>query len=217
MWPDTEETRDLLEQVRLGDRRALDRLLASHRPALARLVRHRLDRMVSRRVDASDIVQEVLLVASRRLDAFLAAPTVPFAGWLRQLARDRLIDEHRRQRLAGRRSVEREQVLPSLSDQSAFELADCLRDPELTPAAGAIERELQERFRAAISDLDELDREMIQLRHIELLSNGETAERLGLSPAAAGMRHLRALRRLRDILGEKSRSDGFANRRLEAP
>jgi RNA polymerase sigma-70 factor (ECF subfamily) len=40
------------------------------------------------------------------------------------------------------------------------------------------------------------------MRHFEQLSNSETAELLGLSQPAAGMRHLRALRRLREVLGE---------------
>jgi RNA polymerase sigma-70 factor (ECF subfamily) len=40
------------------------------------------------------------------------------------------------------------------------------------------------------------------MRHFEQLGNGEVAEALGLSSAAAGMRHLRALRRLRVILSE---------------
>jgi RNA polymerase sigma-70 factor (ECF subfamily) len=39
------------------------------------------------------------------------------------------------------------------------------------------------------------------MRHFEHLSNGDVARHFGLSEAAAGMRHLRALRRLRSILG----------------
>jgi RNA polymerase sigma-70 factor (ECF subfamily) len=40
------------------------------------------------------------------------------------------------------------------------------------------------------------------MRHFEQLSNGEAANALGVSEAAAGMRHLRALRRLRTVLDE---------------
>src|SRR5689334_5791767 len=40
---DTEATRRLLDQVRTGDRPALDRLLAEHRPYLHRLVELRFD------------------------------------------------------------------------------------------------------------------------------------------------------------------------------
>jgi RNA polymerase sigma-70 factor (ECF subfamily) len=43
---------------------------------------------------------------------------------------------------------------------------------------------------------------VILLRHFEQLSNQETAHVLGLSEPAAGMRYLRAIRRLRAMLGE---------------
>ena len=39
------------------------------------------------------------------------------------------------------------------------------------------------------------------MRHAEHLGNGEVAQALDLSPAAAGMRYLRAIRRLRAALG----------------
>jgi RNA polymerase sigma-70 factor (ECF subfamily) len=51
--------------------------------------------------------------------------------------------------------------------------------------------------------MEEEDAEIVLMRHFEQLSNTEAAQALGLSPAAAGMRHLRALRRLRAILGEQ--------------
>lgn len=40
------------------------------------------------------------------------------------------------------------------------------------------------------------------MRHAEQLSNGQAAELLGITEAAAGMRYLRALRQLRSLLGE---------------
>ena len=87
-----------------------------------------------------------------------------------------------------------------------MDLAAQLRDPALTPAAEALRRELQGRFQAALLRLDEDDREIVLLRHYERLSNSEAAQALGLSEAAAGMRHLRALRRLRAVLSEASSS-----------
>ena len=83
-----------------------------------------------------------------------------------------------------------------------------MRDPALTPAAEALRRELQGRFQAALVRLADDDREIILLRHFEQLSNSEAAQALGLSEAAAGMRHLRALRRLRAVLGETPSSSG---------
>jgi RNA polymerase sigma-70 factor (ECF subfamily) len=169
----------------------------------------RLDQAVGRRVDASDVVQDVLLEASRRLPDYRRNPALPFHLWLRQIARDHLVDAHRRHRGSAKRTVDREVALYTkqsgglFDDRSSFDLAAQLRDPALTPAAEALRRELRCRFEAALERLDEDDREIILLRHFEQLSNGEAALALGLSEAAAGMRHLRALRRLRGILGER--------------
>ena len=71
----------------------------------------RLDPAIARRVDASDIVQDVLLEANLRLVEYLKKPDMPFHLWLRHLAQDRIIDTHRRHRLAQRRSVDREQAI----------------------------------------------------------------------------------------------------------
>jgi RNA polymerase sigma-70 factor, ECF subfamily len=208
MWPDEEETRRLLKQVKHADPAAAEELWERHRPALRRMIGLRLDRGLGRRVDASDVVQEVLLGASQRLDDYLRNPVLPFHLWLRQIARDHVIDAHRRHREAAKRSLDRERPLElhtgpdAFADRSSLELAAQLRDPALTPAAEALRGELQRRFQAAIEELEADDREIILLRHFEQLSNHEAAQVLGMSDAAAGMRHLRALRRLRAVLGE---------------
>lgn len=210
MWPQSEETVQLLQGAEGGDTGAVNRLMNRHREALRRLVHLRMDRALQRRVDASDVVQDVMFEASRRLDDYLSEPRMPFHLWLRQLAKDRIVDMHRRHRAAQRRSVDRERPLdrPQFGDQSSLDLAAQLRDPELTPAAQNIRRELQQRFLEAIEHLSEDDRDIILMRHFEELGNSEVAEALGLSPAAAGMRYLRALRRLRGVLGEPESSAG---------
>jgi RNA polymerase sigma-70 factor (ECF subfamily) len=206
MWPDVEETQRLLDQVGLADPAAAEELWERHRPALRRMIGLRLGSALRRRVDASDIVQDVLLKASQRLRDYLRHPVMPFHLWLRQIARDQVIDAHRRHRAAGKRSLERERPLAgnglsgAFSDRSSLDLAAQLRDPGLTPAAQALRQELQARFSSALDELEDDEREVILLRHFEHLTNSETARILGLSEAAAGMRHLRALRRLRSIL-----------------
>ena len=204
MWPDPAETRQLLEGVAGDDPGAEGRLWARHREPLRRVIGLRLGRGLGGRVDASDVVQEVMLKARGRLGDYLRNPAMPFHLWLRQIARDHVIDAHRRHRVAASRSVERERSLaaPAFADRSSLDLAGQLRDPNLTPAASALRRELERRFRDALDELDEDDREIILLRHFEQLSNGEAARALGLSEPAAGMRHLRALRKLRVVLAE---------------
>ena len=199
----------LLDRVRRGDAAAVDGLLARHRAAIRQMIDRRMDRVVQRRVDASDIVQDVLIEANRRLGDYLANPTMPFQLWLRHMARDRLIDAHRRHRVAATRSVDREVPLAGGDDDSLAGPAARVPDRELTPAAAATWRELERRFAAAVERLDEADREIVLLRHFEHLSTAEAAEVLGLTKPAAGMRYLRAMRRLRGLL-DGFAADGFA-------
>ena len=202
MWPEQPETHELLNQARAGHPEAVERLLSNHREPLRRMIGLRLDPALAARVDASDIVQDVLLEAHRRLADYLRNPTMPFGLWLRHIAKDHVIDAHRRHRQAQRRSLDREQPLvpAALADHSSFELAGQILDQELTPATAAIRHELQRRLDTAIQELDEDDREVILMRHGEQLSNQEVATALGLSEAAASMRYLRAVRRLRAVL-----------------
>jgi RNA polymerase sigma-70 factor (ECF subfamily) len=53
---------------------------------------------------------------------------------------------------------------------------------------------------AALELLPENDKNIILMRHHEQLSNGETAVALDLSEAAASMRYLRALKKLRSLM-----------------
>jgi RNA polymerase sigma-70 factor (ECF subfamily) len=53
-----------------------------------------------------------------------------------------------------------------------------------------------------LAEVDEIDREVLILRHFELLSNDETAMILGLSRTAASNRYIRSLQRLETVLSE---------------
>jgi RNA polymerase sigma-70 factor (ECF subfamily) len=202
MWPDEPQTQKLLDQAQHGEAAAVEQLLTSHREPLRRMISLRLDPALAARVDASDIVQDVLLEAHRRLSDYLRNPAMPFHLWLRHIAKDHMIDAHRRHRQAQRRSLDREQPLVpvALADHSSFELAGQLLDHEQTPATAAIQKELQKRLEAAIATLEDDDREIILMRHAEQLSNQEVAATLSLTEAAASMRYLRAVRRLRQVL-----------------
>jgi RNA polymerase sigma-70 factor (ECF subfamily) len=205
MWPSPETTDKHLAAVKDGG--ATDPLLGEFRAPLRRMISQRLDPALARRVDASDIVQDVLLEANGRLQDYLKNPVMPFHLWIRHLAQDRIIDTHRRHREAQRRSIDREQPIhrPAWADESSTSFVAALVDTEATPATGAIQAELVRKLNAAIDTLPDDDREIILLRHQEAQSNQETAIALNLTEAAASMRYLRAVRRLKAaLLGEES-------------
>ena len=202
MWPTPDSTDRLLDDARAGAAGAVDKLLGEFRGPLRRIIDLRLDPAIARRVDASDIVQDVLLEANQRLVEYLKKPDMPFHLWLRHLAQDRIIDTHRRHRVAQRRSVDREQPIarPAWADESSVSLVAQLIDSERTPTSEAIQQELLRKLTASIEQLSEDDRDVVLMRHHEGLSNQDVAKALDLTEAAASMRYLRALRRLKDVL-----------------
>jgi len=203
MWPDAEKTQDLLAGAKSGNADAVNRLMERHRDSLRRMVQLRLDQKIQRRIDVSDVVQDVLIEANRRLQDYLqTANGMPFHLWLRQIAQDRIIDAHRRHRASIKRSVDRERPLavPAAGDHSTIELAAQLCDRQLTPAAAATQHEQAQLVEAAIAKLPDQDCEIIIMRHYEQLSNQEIAQSLGLTEPAASMRYLRAIRRLKELM-----------------
>jgi RNA polymerase sigma-70 factor (ECF subfamily) len=196
--PDTD---DLIELARHGEPAARDRLLARHRSRLRRLVCLRLDPRLGARVDPSDVVQEALAEAARRLEEYLRHPPLPFYPWLRQIGLDRLLDLRRRHLRARKRSVVREEPgVLDLPDESAAELAERLIDLGSSPSRHLLREELRQRVRAALGKLSADDREVLVLRHLEQMPAREVAAVLGVGEGAVRMRLVRALGRLRDLL-----------------
>jgi RNA polymerase sigma-70 factor (ECF subfamily) len=194
--PDTDL---LLDRAAHGDDGARQKLLDRHRRRLQRMIAVRMDRRLAARVDPSDVVQEALADAGRKLDGYLRVRPLPFYPWLRQLAWERLVKLHRRH-TAGKRDVGRE-VVPELPAESALELAERLACPGTGPEQRMLRRELRDRVRGALDGLTPADRELLVLRHAEQLSTKETASVLNITEAAVKSRHLRALERLRTALG----------------
>jgi RNA polymerase sigma-70 factor (ECF subfamily) len=188
-----------LRGAQQGKQDAIEQLLNRHRASLQRMVDCRLNQQLGRRVGASDIVQDALLSASRRLNEYIRSPSMPFHAWLRHLARDRLADAYRRE-LAEKRDVGREQHVPS-GEHSSLDPVVQIQDAQLTPAAMLLRKEFVCQFQAALERLEEDAKEIVVMRHAEQLTNSQAAEILGLSEAAAGMRYLRALRQLKTLLG----------------
>jgi RNA polymerase sigma-70 factor (ECF subfamily) len=119
------------------------------------------------------------------------------------LAWKRLADLYRRHIQAGKRSVRREeQWKPPLPDESALDLANRLLHRGSSPSARLRREEARGRVRDALEQLPEGDREVLVLRHLEQLSTAEIAAVLEISEGAVYTRHLRALERLRGILGD---------------
>jgi RNA polymerase sigma-70 factor (ECF subfamily) len=135
--------------------------------------------------DVQDVVAEVFTIAWRRLADIPPPPADRF--WLYGTAR-RVIA--RRHRSAGR--------LRNLLGRLAAE-----RYPAQQPPAGASDP-VTEQVLAALARLKAADREALLLVHWEQLSYAETAQVLGCSANAVGIRVHKAKARMRALLGEET-------------
>src|SRR5207253_6308196 len=137
----------------------------------------RMDPRLRARVDPSDVVQEALVEATRRIRDYLDRRPMPFHLWARQMAFENLLRLHRFHVVAGRRTVGRE--FP-LAEDSSVALGRQLLAKEGGPLSGLIDRELAQRVREGLARLPETDREILLMRSFEGLSNQEVALALGL-------------------------------------
>jgi RNA polymerase sigma-70 factor (ECF subfamily) len=203
------DTDALLEPAAAGDEVALGRLLERHRGRLRRMIWGRMDHRLAPRIDPSDVIQEALADACRKLNAYARERPLPFYPWLRRLAAERLIQAHRRHIKVAARSVRRE--LAGRVDAacgSGSQLIDRVAASGASPSEDCGRREDREWVRGALDGLSAVDREVLVLRYLEDLPFAEVAAALGISESAAKVRHFRALdrvRRLKDVASGRTR------------
>ena len=202
MTENSSETEQLLRRAAAGDQASWGALLTRHRQRLRCMVALRLDRRLQGRIDPSDVIQEACLEASAQLADYLQQPTLPFFLWLRLITGQKMVALHRHHLGKQMRDAGREVSLyqGSLPETSSAALAAQLLGRDTRPSEAAIRAERCLRLQEALNSMDPVDREVLALRHFELLSNAETARVLGLQEAAASKRYVRALKRLREIL-----------------
>ena len=202
MDPKQDDTELLLKNAQAGDQTALNNLVDLHRGRLAKMVKTRLNPKIKQRVDQSDVIQESLLEAAKRLPEYLAAPRSPFFLWLRQIVGQKIIDVHRRHLGAEARDAKLEISIdrPAVPVATSICLAAQLLGRLTSPSGVAIRRETEHALQDAINELEPLDREILALRQFEELTNVEAAAELNIEPAAASKRFVRALKRLQEIL-----------------
>ena len=197
-----DDVHELVARAAAGDDAAWNQLIADHRARLRRMVAFRLDRRLQGRVDASDVIQESLIDAARRLPEYVQKPPMPFFLWLRFLTSQRLVEQHRKHLGVKARDADREISIyrGGFPETTTADLAAHFLGKFSSPSQAAIRVEQKLRLQQALNSLDPIDREILALRHFEQLNNGESAEVLGLDKSAASKRYARALVRLKDVL-----------------
>ncbi len=132
--------------------------------------------------DAVDVTQQVFVNAFRALPRYKIS-SAPLSSWLFRIARNAVVDHHRR-----RRPTSSLDAMPVVFQETA-------PDPE----ESAIRSEDADRLRAALVRLDAEKRDLLALRYAGGLRISEIAAATGTGEEATKKRLSRALSQLRSI------------------
>ncbi|HEU0070997.1 MAG TPA: sigma-70 family RNA polymerase sigma factor [Alphaproteobacteria bacterium] len=183
--PDRESWGRLMAEAQAGEQASYQRLLAALLPYLRGYARRHL-----RGEAAEDLVQDVLLTVHRIRQTY--DPARPFLPWLSVIAKRRMIDMLRRQKL-----------VPASADDLGLDI-ETFADPA---ANNQVERTSEaERLRQAIAELPEGQRQALQLLKLEEKSLKEASDITGMSVPALKTATHRAIKALRGkLFGPESR------------
>ncbi len=161
------------------------------RRRIAQMVRYRLKRSLRRKVDDSDVIQQTLLdilISPKKLGGS------EFEAWVRQIARNNVLDLVRYFCEADCRSIAREVDISSAVFQNA------IPGRELTASEFMSRDEEREKLEVAVMGLSVDERDLLELRHKHGLTFLQIGERLSISEQAARKRWNRIVAILRSDL-----------------
>jgi RNA polymerase sigma-70 factor, ECF subfamily len=188
----------LLHEARKGNTEALTALLYAHGPAVRRQVGAALDPRWHRYIDLDDLMQVSYLEAFLSIRRFSSRSEDAFRAWLLRIARNNLCDALRELRQAKRPDTQKRLDLPEGDESYVGLLASLVSSA--TPSRSAMRHEQIATMKAAIGDLPELYRQVVEQLDIESRPAAEVARVLGRSQGAVYMIRARAHERLREIL-----------------
>jgi RNA polymerase sigma-70 factor (ECF subfamily) len=175
-----DETLDrLVAEAKAGDAEAFGAIFDAYAAPIHRFIASR----VNRPSDAEDLTQLVFVKALEALPRY-EARGIPFGGWLFRLARNAVIDQIRTRK-----------------DHVSLLAAATRETEEAGPEARAALRDDLDRVAAALRELTDDQREVIELRFFAGLSVQETAAVMGRQEGTIRGLQFRAIAALRRALG----------------
>ena len=199
----------LVQRIKQGDRDALADFIERRQPQLLAFIVKNLSDAMRRKVEPSDILQEVAISALDAVSGVELGQRDPF-NWLCQLAERRIIDAHRKYFGAQKRSADREfglQAPANDGDHRGF--LDVLVASMTSPSQAFSRGQREFRLLQALDELPEESRKALRLRYVEGLPSKEIANRLGKSDGSTRVLLTRSLNRLQQLLKHDSAFQSF--------
>jgi RNA polymerase sigma-70 factor, ECF subfamily len=186
-------------QARDGD--ALAQLLQLHTDRLLESIRGELGERIRQRLESRDVLQQVYLDALNSIDRFVDQGHDSFFAWLRRIAVHRVCDADRRAYQTLKRGAEVRAADLGGGD-SLGGLLDALGGTNASPSRAPRSSEGERLLRGALAQLGPDQRQAIELRYLHGLNVVQTATKMDRTERAVRSLCVRALIRLRELLGD---------------
>jgi RNA polymerase sigma-70 factor (ECF subfamily) len=190
---------ELLRRAREGDDSAFVALCGRHEAVLRARIRRHVGGALRRKLSVVDLLQETYLAAHQGLPAFEDRGEGAFRAWIARIAELKALEAVRRFVGTRKRDVGREVTHGQRPDTSMFE------GPSPSPSEMAVVGEETEEVFAAMDELSEDDRRVLQLVQVEQVPFEVAATLMGRSREAVRKLYGRALARLADRLDARRR------------
>ena len=181
------DIQNLIDQARGGSDEAVSNLIESVRMYLLLVANQEVDPRLRQKVAASDIVQDVCLVASERFENFRGNTEGELRAWLRQVLLNSVADARRKYVQSQKRAASREVFL---------EGDPGLKAEQITPRTSMIAQEEQTQLTDAMDRLSEEYQLVLRLRNWERLSFEDIGKQMQRSENAVQKLWARALKQL---------------------
>lgn len=165
------------------------------------VVRYWIRRAGLNSTDLADVFQEVFLAVSRTIPSFRRETGVAkFRAWLKQIARSKVLDHHRRQGKQPAQAIGGSTALLRLNDVEAT----LVEDDDSSDASLAHSEDVflaQRTLQIVKKEFTEQSWQAFQLTAIDGLTSQEAAAQLGITSLAVRKAKSRVLQRLKAALG----------------
>lgn len=177
--------------------------LMEYRERLLSLAKRNLNPILLRRVTPEDVVQDTLSSACQKIDFLENNPEIPVYFKLRTILFQTITALERKHLQSQKRDAYKELEVSDQQEDATAKLnwnmfADSVTGP-LTKLARIDRYEL---LKKAMASLPENDRQILELRHFDNMSNMDCAEVLHITTKNASIRYVRALEKLQKLLVE---------------
>ena len=198
-----EPDNDLFDQAIEGDTAALRTLLTRYGPDARNAIRGKIGRKWRSVLEEDDVMQVTYLEAFLHIDQLIGRNPASFVAWLRRIAENVLHDAIRELERKKRPNPAK-RLQTGCTEESYVALLDYVGGTSTTPSRHARRNEASEIIKHAMKQLPPDYRDVLQLHHLEGHSVAEIATKMGRSEEAVYMIRVRALERLRSLLGAES-------------